>query len=85
MTAISGKKREAWIAAAERLVRVSRERVACPECGAAELEVHDKEYGIGPRRGLERYLFCPRCGCFGSVNLKRAEPSRHACLGDPNV
>lgn len=82
MSAISSGKRAAWIVAAERLVRLSKERVACPECGAAELEVRDKEYGISPRRGLERYLFCHRCGCFSAVNLRRAEPSSDGSLRD---
>jgi hypothetical protein len=85
MSAVSSGKREAWIVAAERLVCLSTESVACPECGAAKLEVRDREYGISPRRGLERYLFCHHCGCFSAVNLRRAEPSADGRLGEVTV
>ncbi len=85
MSAISRGKREEWIIAAKRLIRLSRERVDCPECGAAEMEVLDREYGISPRRGLERYLYCHCCGCFSAVNLRRAAPSSDGRLGHVNA
>jgi hypothetical protein len=72
MSAIGGLKRAEWICAAEQLVRMSASQVACPECGENALQVRDMEYGVGPCRGLERYLLCANCGCFNAVNLRHA-------------
>jgi hypothetical protein len=63
-----------WICAAEQLVRMSESQVACPECGERGLQVRDMEYGVGPCRGIERYLLCAKCGCFNAVNLRHASP-----------
>ena len=75
MSAISKRKRDEWVAAAEQLIRFSSNHVACPECGATGLKVQDREYGVGPGRGLERYLLCQHCHCFRAVNLQRAGPA----------
>jgi transcription elongation factor Elf1 len=72
MSAIRNQKREEWILAAARLLTRSSKHVECPECGAPALQVRDVEYGIGSRKGLDRYLSCLQCGRDNIVNLRHA-------------
>ena len=75
MSAVRNLKREEWVWAAVQLIHRSNEHVGCPECGASSLRVRDVEYGFGPRKGLDRYLFCSQCGCHNLVNMRHAGAS----------
>jgi transposase-like protein len=72
MNAVRRSKREQWAAVAAQSLHTARQNVSCPECGVAALQIRDVEYGGGQRRGLDRYLLCSHCGCFRTVNLRRA-------------
>jgi hypothetical protein len=75
MSAVRRKKREEWVMAATLMIHQLADHIECPECGIPALQMHDVEYGCGPRMGLDRYLFWSHCGGQNIVNLRRAGPS----------
>ena len=72
MSITKSGRQDHWASAAKKLLFMSNQFVPCPECGATGLQVHDKEYGSAPYKGLSRYLICLHCGSYDAITLRRA-------------
>lgn len=70
------ERRRLWKEAMSRLALRPDARISCPTCGAEFLEVHDSPLANG-RGGIERHVFCRKCGARGAALMPDGPTSLH--------
>ena len=64
--------RRKWIDAASKLVVNPAEKILCPNCGKAFLNVNDVFLDdINPEKGIERYIICEKCEKYEAILLRK--------------
>lgn len=64
--------RKEWIEAASKLAVKPSEKILCPNCHSAFLNVNDVFLNDNhPDKGIERYIICEKCEKFEAILLRK--------------